>query len=152
MYNQTEFDTISVVEEPQMFIDFRTNKLKPSANQTKTLKIVSLFSGCGGLDLGFSGNFNFRDRYFDKTKFKIEYSNDIDPAAEYVYNANTSFFNNHELHREDIKDVDFKNIPDFDFLLAGFPCQPFSNAGLRKGINDEREIFLKNAKNYSKLD
>jgi len=138
MYNQTDFDTISVVEEPQMFIDFKTNKLKTSAKQAKTLKIVSLFSGCGGLDLGFSGNFNFRDRHFDKTKFKIEYSNDIDPAAEYVYNANTSFFNNHELHREDIKDVNFENIPDFDFLLAGFPCQPFSNAGLRKGINDER--------------
>ena len=138
MYNQTELETNSTVEEPQMFIDFKTNKQNKSTNKNKTFKIVSLFSGCGGLDLGFSGNFNFRDRHFDKTKFKIEYSNDIDPAAEYVYNANTSFFNNHELHREDIKDVDFKNIPDFDFLLAGFPCQPFSNAGLRKGINDER--------------
>ena len=73
MYNQTDFDTISVVKEPQMFIDFRTNKLKTSAKKNQTLKIVSLFSGCGGLDLGFSGNFNFRDRHFDKTNFKIEY-------------------------------------------------------------------------------
>lgn len=138
MYNQTELETISTVEEPQMFIGFKPNKQKKITQKNKTFKIVSLFSGCGGLDLGFSGDFNFRDRHFDKTKFKIEYSNDIDLAAEYVYNANTSFFNNHELHREDIKDVDFKNIPDFDFLLAGFPCQPFSSAGLRKGINDER--------------
>ena len=138
MYNQTELETVSTVEEPQMFIDFKTNKQKKSEHKNKTLKIVSLFSGCGGLDLGFSGNFDFRDRHFDKTKFKIEYSNDIDPSAEYVYNANNSFFNDHELHREDIKDIDFNNIPDFDFLLAGFPCQPFSSAGLRKGINDER--------------
>lgn len=138
MYNQTELETISAVEEPQMFIDFKTNNQNKSTHKNKTYKIVSLFSGCGGLDLGFSGNFDFRNRHFDKTKFKIEYSNDIDTAAEFVYNANTSFFNDHELHREDIKDVDFKNIPDFDFLLAGFPCQPFSNAGLRKGINDER--------------
>jgi DNA (cytosine-5)-methyltransferase 1 len=138
MYNQTDLETISTVEEPQMFIDFKSNKQKVSENIKKPLKIVSLFSGCGGLDLGFTGNFNFRDRHFEKTKFRIEYSNDIDPAAEYVYNANKSFFNNHELHKEDIKDVDFDKIPDFDFLLAGFPCQPFSNAGLRKGINDER--------------
>lgn len=138
MYNQTDLETISTVEEPQMFIDFKSNKQKTSENLNKPLKIVSLFSGCGGLDLGFTGNFNFRDRHYEKTKFRIEYSNDIDPAAEYVYNANKSFFNNHELHKEDIKDVDFDKIPDFDFLLAGFPCQPFSNAGLRKGINDER--------------
>lgn len=138
MYNQTDFETISTVEEPQMFIDFKSNKQKTSENLNKPLKIVSLFSGCGGLDLGFTGNFNFRDRHYEKTQFSIEYSNDIDPAAEYVYNANKSFFNNHELHKEDIKDVDFDEIPDFDFLLAGFPCQPFSNAGLRKGINDER--------------
>ena len=138
MYNQADLETISTVEEPQMFIDFKTNKQKTSENFNKPLKIVSLFSGCGGLDLGFTGNFNFRDRHYEKTKFRIEYSNDIDPAAEYVYNANKSFFNNHALHKEDIKDVDFDEIPDFDFLLAGFPCQPFSNAGLRKGINDER--------------
>lgn len=138
MYNQTDLETISTLEEPQMFIDFKSNKQKTSENLNKPLKIVSLFSGCGGLDLGFTGNFNFRDRHYEKTKFRIEYSNDIDPAAEYVYNANKSFFNNHELHKEDIKDVDFDEIPDFDFLLAGFPCQPFSNAGLRKGINDER--------------
>lgn len=138
MYNQTDLETISTVEEPQMFIDFKSNKQKTSENLNKPLKIVSLFSGCGGLDLGFTGNFNFRDRHYEKTKFRIEYSNDIDPAAEYVYNANKSFFNNHELHKEDIKDVDVDEISDFDFLLAGFPCQPFSNAGLRKGINDER--------------
>ena len=53
MYNQTELETISTVEEPQMFIDFKTNKLKSSTSQNKTFKIVSLFSGCGGLDLGF---------------------------------------------------------------------------------------------------
>ena len=85
MYNQAELEAISTVEEPQMFIDFKPNKQKKTTQKNKTFKIVSLFSGCGGLDLGFSGNFNFRDRHFDKTKFKIEYSNDIDPAAEYRF-------------------------------------------------------------------
>lgn len=152
MYNQTDLETISTVEEPQMFIDFKSNKQKTSENLNKPLQIVSLFSGCGGLDLGFMGNFNFRDRHYEKTKFRIEYSNDIDPAAEFVYNANKSFFNNHELHKEDIKDVDFDEIPDFDFLLAGFPCQPFSNAGLRKGINDERGNLFEECERLLKVE
>jgi DNA (cytosine-5)-methyltransferase 1 len=151
MYNQAELETISTVEEAQMFIDFKPNRQNKSTHKIKTFKIVSLFSGCGGLDLGFTGNFNFRDRYFDKTKFKIEFSNDIDPAAELVYNANTSFFNNHELHCEDIKKIDFSKIPDFDFLLAGFPCQPFSNAGLRKGINDERGNLFEECERLLKI-
>jgi DNA (cytosine-5)-methyltransferase 1 len=104
----------------------------------KLLKVVSLFCGCGGIDLGFTGGFNFRNRYFKKNCFQIEFANDIDSAAELVYNANSSFFNNHKLLRDDVKNIDFKKIADFDFLVAGFPCQPFSNAGLRKGINDER--------------
>jgi len=137
MYNQ-ELETVTTVKETEMFIDFKDRKHKTIKNLSKPFKIVSLFSGCGGLDLGFSGNFKFRDRYFGETEFKIQYSNDIEPAAEYVYNANSQFFNNHKLHKEDIKNVDFNSIPDFDFLLAGFPCQPFSNAGLRKGINDDR--------------
>ncbi|HMM12345.1 MAG TPA: DNA cytosine methyltransferase [Bacteroidales bacterium] len=151
MNNQTNLKTISTVEEPQMFIDFKYNKQKTIENLKNPLKIVSLFSGCGGLDLGFTGNFNFMDRHYEKTKFRIVYSNDIDPAAEIVYNANKSFFNNHELHKEDIKNVDFDKIPEFDFLIAGFPCQPFSNAGLRKGINDERGNLFEECERLLKI-
>lgn len=138
MYKQQETDTTFIVREPQLLIDFSGSNQVKRPHKSKILKVVSLFSGCGGLDLGFTGGFDFRNRHFAKTNFKIEYSNDIDPAAEYVYNANTKFFNNHKLHCDDIKNVNFNTIPNFDFLLAGFPCQPFSNAGLRKGIDDER--------------
>ncbi len=150
-----EFDIaedIAIVEEPQFLIDFNRSKKVLDDKQSKIYKVVSLFSGCGGLDLGFSGGFTFRDRFYNKNKFKIEFANDIEPAAELVYNANNAFFDNHKLFREDIKNIDVCNIPDFDFLIAGFPCQPFSNAGLRKGINDERgdlfeecEKLLKNS-------
>ena len=136
-----EFDvmeSISVVEEPQILIDFKQSEATKRNIENKALKVVSLFSGCGGLDLGFNGDFNFRGRHFKKNNIRIEFANDIDPAAELVYNSNNLFFNNHKLHRDDIKNIDAKSIPDFDFLIAGFPCQPFSNAGLRKGINDER--------------
>jgi DNA (cytosine-5)-methyltransferase 1 len=129
---------LSLVKEPQVLINFATTKKQEASSLKKEYKIVSLFSGCGGLDLGFNGGFTFRNRFFEKNKFKIEFANDIDPAAEHVYNANKTFFNNHKLNRNDIKNINHKEIPDFDFLIAGFPCQPFSSAGLRKGISDER--------------
>ena len=129
-------ESLISVEEPQIEINF--NPIKTAFKKDKNFKVVSLFSGCGGLDLGFNGNFNFRNLHFKKNKFNVEFANDIDTSAELVYNSNQKFFGKHKLNRNDIKDVDFKTIPDFDFLIAGFPCQPFSNAGLRKGINDDR--------------
>lgn len=138
MYKQSINEPICNIEEPQILIDFNSKTQKKSIKQNGTLKIVSLFSGCGGLDLGFLGGFSFRDRYFDTTSFKIEFSNDIDSAAELVYNSNSDFFKGHKLKQGDIKEISNNELPDFDFLLAGFPCQPFSNAGLRKGIYDER--------------
>ena len=127
---------VSLVEEPQF--EFNFNILKQTYKKDKNFKVVSLFSGCGGLDLGFNGGFDFRNLHFKKNKFSIEFANDIDTSAEFVYNSNQKFFGTHKLNRNDIKNVDFKSIPDFDFLIAGFPCQPFSNAGLRKGIDDDR--------------
>ena len=134
-YTET-FENLNIVEEPQFEIKFSSrNSTYP---KDKEFKIVSLFSGCGGLDLGFKGDFNFRNLHFKKNKFSIEFANDIDASAEFVYNSNQKFFGKHKLNKNDIKNVDFKTIPDFDFLIAGFPCQPFSNAGLRKGIDDDR--------------
>ncbi|MBL0307683.1 MAG: DNA cytosine methyltransferase [Chitinophagaceae bacterium] len=145
-----ENSELSVLEEPQILIDFKTTKNNATASAKKTYKVVSLFSGCGGLDLGFTGGFNFRERHFEKNKFKIEFANDIDPAAELVYNSNKSFFGKHSLVKDDIKNIDINNIPDFDFLIAGFPCQPFSNAGLRKGINDDRGNLFEECENLLK--
>ena len=129
-------EKISVVEEPQVELNFYSKKSFFSKN--KIFKVVSLFSGCGGLDLGFNGGFTYKDRYYTKNKFEVEFANDINQGAELVYNNNKKFFGKHNLIKEDIKNLDFKHIPDFDFLIAGFPCQPFSNAGLRKGIYDEQ--------------
>lgn len=102
-------------------------------------RIVSLFSGCGGLDLGFSGGFSFYGREFERLDTEIVFANDFDKDATICYNSNpllTEHGGNCRL--EDIRNIDASEIPDFDILLAGFPCQPFSNAGNRKGVNDDK--------------
>lgn len=85
-------------------------------------KAIDLFAGIGGMRLGF-----------EKAHFDIVYSNDFDKNACKTYRENFG-----EIDEKNIKDVDTDIIPDFDVLLGGFPCQPFSMIGKRKGMDDER--------------
>ena len=90
-------------------------------------RLISLFSGCGGMDLGFK-----------KAGFDIVFANDFDSDAQAVYSLNLGAINGCN-----ILDVDENDIPDGDILTAGFPCQPFSNAGNRKGVHDSRGLLYK---------
>lgn len=90
-------------------------------------RLISLFSGCGGLDTGFI-----------KAGFRIVYANDFDSDAQAVYSKNLG-----EIDGRNILSVDASEIPDGDILTAGFPCQPFSNAGNRKGVHDSRGMLYK---------
>lgn len=87
------------------------------------MKVVSLFSGIGGLDQGFINN-----------GFDIIWANDFDKYAVETYKAN---YTNH-IELGDINLIDFKDIPDFDVLIGGFPCQPFSMMGAQQGFDDAR--------------
>lgn len=84
--------------------------------------VCSLFSGIGGIDLGFI-----------QAGFDVAWANEMDAAACRTYRHN---FPNANLNEGDIKKVATSDIPDFDVLTAGFPCQPFSIAGLQKGFKD----------------
>ncbi len=90
------------------------------------IRFVDLFSGIGGLRLAFE---NATKKSHQNSKCTL--SSEIDKKACETYKLNFG-----EDSYRDIKDC--KNIPDFDFLLAGFPCQPFSYAGERKGFGDTR--------------
>ena len=87
------------------------------------MKVVSFFSGLGGLDKGFVD-----------TGYDIVWANDFDKYAVQTYTAN---FGDH-IVLGDINEVSLDEIPDCDVLIGGFPCQPFSMMGAQKGFEDTR--------------
>ena len=105
----------------------------------KTYRVASLFSGCGGLDLGFKGDFDYLGHHFAKNDVQVVFANDFDVDASTCYNSNCLLTRDGDAEclLSDIRNIDAGEIPDYDILLAGFPCQPFSNAGNRKGVKDK---------------
>ena len=87
------------------------------------MRILSLFCGCGGLDKGF-----------DEAGYNIVWANDFDKYAVETYRAN---FGNHVV-LGDINAIELDDIPEFDAIIGGFPCQPFSMMGAEKGFDDTR--------------
>ena len=87
------------------------------------MKIVSLFSGAGGLDLGMiqSGN-------------DIIWANDVDGDAVATYRMNIG----DQIVQEDIRNIGMDSIPECDVVIGGFPCQGFSMANLHRSVDDER--------------
>ena len=88
------------------------------------MNVASLFSGIGGIDLAF-----------EQAGFNIVWANEKDSAACKTYRNN---FLSANLIEGDIRSIKSFNIPQFDVLVAGFPCQSFSTAGLQKGFSDPR--------------
>lgn len=85
---------------------------------------ISLFAGIGGICLGFK-----------QAGFDVVWANEYDAAACRTYRHN---FGSEYLVESDIRSIHTNDIPDFDVLTAGFPCQPFSIAGRQKGFDDKR--------------
>ena len=87
------------------------------------IKVASFFAGVGGIDLGF-----------ERAGFKTIYANEFDSYAAETFELNFNI----NIDQRDINTVPADEIPDFDIMLAGFPCQAFSIAGYRQGFNDEQ--------------
>ena len=125
-------------------------------NKNKKLSVGGLFSGIGGIELGF-----------EKAGFSIEWANEFDKNACKTYRENY----NHLLFEKDIHELKGNKLPTVNVLTGGFPCQAFSVAGHRKGFEDDRGnlffqimrlvdemkhkpevLFLENVKNFKGHD
>ena len=88
----------------------------------KKYRVVSLFAGIGGFDIGF-----------ENAGFDVIWANDLDKYACETYKANVG----NNIVCGDIREQ-LDNIPEHDILIGGFPCQPFSTLGKLKGFEDDR--------------
>ena len=98
----------------------------------KTIRTIDLFAGVGGVRLGF-----------EMAGFETVFANDFDKECKKTYDLNFSY---PKLTVEDIWKLKIEDIPEFDVLLGGFPCQAFSIAGYRRGFEDEKgrgNLFLR---------
>lgn len=101
------------------------------------LRVASLFCGCGGTDVGLLGDFNFLGKHYDSNSMEIVYANDIDDNACNIFKENFKIIPDNR----DIREVKSEELPEFDILTGGFPCQSFSIIAQnpkRLGVKDER--------------
>jgi len=129
-------------------------KNKEHQNMLPSFKVADFCCGVGGLRLGF-------EKY---PEFTTVFANDVDKHCKITYELNFG-----EMTISDINTLDYEKIPQFDILLAGFPCQSFSVAGKRLGFKDKRGnifftlidiirvkkprcVFLENVKNLERHD
>lgn len=107
----------------------------------KKLKVASMFCGCGGMDLGILGGFEYLGKRYAKLPYEIVYALDNDEYCTKIYNDNFK----HKCVVQDIKFLDIASLPDFDILIGGFPCQSFSISAQnppRLGYKDERGMLF----------
>lgn len=168
--NKTNSD-VEILEEPQLDLRLYTKSKEISSKEktspTKTLNVLSLFSGCGGMDLGFEGGFSvlaasinealtphFIEKKIDRvfvqlrnTRFKTVFANDIlsDARNAWVNHFAKKGYEADLFHTDSIVDLvklhkeGISIFPEnVDVVTGGFPCQDFSIAGKRNGFNSHK--------------
>jgi len=163
----TNQDEVSIVDEPQLAVKYCKSGHSVKSRDQRTLKVLSLFSGCGGMDLGFEGGFSvlassvnemlhsdFIEKKADngfvhlkKTRFKTIFANDIlnDARNAWVNYFSKRGHNSEDFHTDSIVDLvklhrsGTEIFPqEVDIITGGFPCQDFSIAGKRNGFTSHK--------------
>lgn len=105
------------------------------------LRVASLFCGCGGTDVGLLGGFDFLGNHYAKNPMQIVYANDVDKNACEIFQKNFGI----SPDNRDIRNVLSSELPEFDILTGGFPCQSFSIVAQnpkRLGVKDDRGMLF----------
>ena len=162
---------VNLVEEPQLGLRFMDkqmhNNIENNQIESQTLNVLSLFSGCGGMDLGFEGGFSvysscinelltphFIEKKIDKnyvqlkeTRFKTVFANDIlsDARNAWVNHFSKKGYDAELFRTDSIVDlVKLHNLgvdifpENIDVVTGGFPCQDFSLSGKRNGFKSHK--------------
>lgn len=110
----------------QVIRDIANQIEEVSAPKIRTkFRTIDLFAGVGGIRIGF-----------ERAGFTTVFANDFEQKCKETYDIN---FKDAKLVVEDIRKIGVDDLPEFDFLLGGFPCQAFSIAGYRQGFNDKKD-------------
>lgn len=105
------------------------------------LKVASLFCGCGGTDVGILGDFDYMGKHYSSNNTEIVYANDNEQSACEIFEQNFRI----KPDNRDIRTVNSNELPKFDILTGGFPCQSFSIVAQnpkRLGIKDEKGMLF----------
>lgn len=106
---------------------------RPDTRAAGKWSVVSMFSGCGGMDLGFQGGFEIFGRRYARLPFNVLWANDSNAAACKTYQRNLG-----PIHHGDVWDL-MQTMPKAaDVVIGGFPCQDISINGKRAGVNGSR--------------
>lgn len=121
-----EFQKIELNYQENHYFNQYPNSINQSSFSSPQMRVISLFSGAGGMDLGFL-----------QAGYKIVWSNEKWQDAAETYRRNIG----KHIICCDIEDVNVSDIPDGDIVIGGFPCQGFSVANIKRYANDQRNFL-----------
>ena len=117
-------------------VDFQLpDDVPPVPRETRS--VVSLFSGCGGMDIGFLGDFFFGENHYHRLPFDVVWANDLNQSACDTYAANL----NHPIRQGDIADLLDELPRQSDVVIGGFPCQDVSVNGAKQVAEGQRTVL-----------
>lgn len=114
------------------------------SGEPREIQTVSLFAGCGGMDLGFTGNFTYGGEYYQSLPYNIikAYDNNAQAVETYKHNISSN------IEQLDLTGVESSLLAGAECVIGGFPCQEFSSCGPQGGLESERGKLYKVFVNY----